>query len=41
MQLQLERNILHIYTAGTSTNDQQWGEKKVKGDGDMPHKIWI
>lgn len=34
MQLRLERNILHMYTAGTSTSDSSGGGEE-EGDGGM------
>lgn len=35
MQLRRERNIVHMYTAGTSTSKQQWGEEKKRVMGGM------
>lgn len=31
MQICLERNILHMYTVGTNTTNQQWRDGKEEG----------
>lgn len=33
MQICLERNILHMYTVGTNTTNQQWREEKKREMG--------
>lgn len=33
MQIDLEGNILHMYTVGTNMADQQWREEKERGTG--------